>query len=160
MFGWLRRRNKLGVKGWIIARKKPADEELYQKVFELPVDNTIVNVALADIANHLINGTTGGYTHGAIGTGSTAPAVNQTALVSQILTRKSSTLSRISTSVTNDTAKYVSNFTADASYAVTEYGTFDTSSGGIMLNRVTFSAINLTNGDALEFTYKCQVQRA
>ena len=150
---------KVNVRGWIQVRKKEKDKKTFKKLWEREVPNKIVNVCLADIANYLIGASVNGYKYGAIGTDSTAAANADAALGSQILTRKLATGTRITTSVTNDTGQFVSNFTADATYAVVEYATFETASAGLMLNRVTFGSISLTSGDALEFTYKAQVSR-
>ena len=149
------------IKGVVEARIKRVSEgsDEWEHLWAKPVPNMVVNAGLAWIAYLLMSATPTHFTHGAIGTGTDAPAGN-TALQTQILTRDAATLSRITTSVANDTAQFISAFTSDGVYAVTEYGTFSAASGGTMLNRLTFSAISLENLDELEFTYKCQVQRA
>jgi len=150
------------IKGVVQARIKRVSEgsDTWQLLWSKPVPNKVVNAGLAWIAYLLMSDTPTKFTHGAIGTGTTGPADGDTALQTQILTRIAATLSRITTSVADDTAQFVSLFTSDGVYAVTEYGTFTAASGGTMLNRLTFSAINLENLDELEFTYKCQCQRA
>ena len=153
-------KQKFGMKGWIKASLKKKNENQFKELWTKPVKNKVVNGALADLALYLIAGAAAGYKYGAIGTDSTAVANDDTALGSQILTRKGATGTRITTSVANDTAQFVSSFTADAAYSVVEYGTFETATGGEILSRVVFGAIALTSGDALAFTHKVQAQRA
>jgi len=38
--------------------------------------------------------------------------------------------------------------------AITEHGLFNIVTGGVLLDRHTFSAINVENGDSIEFTYR------
>ena len=38
--------------------------------------------------------------------------------------------------------------------AITEHGLFNVVTGGILMDRHTFSAINVVNGDSIEFTYE------
>lgn len=153
-------KHQFGMKGWLRASLKKKDENEFKELWTRLIKNKVVNGALADLALYLVAGAAVGYKYGAIGTHSTAAGNGDTALGSQILTRQGATGTRITTSVTNDTAQFVSNFTADAAYSVVEYGTFETASGGEMLSRIVFGAISLTSGDALTFTHKVQAQRA
>jgi len=41
--------------------------------------------------------------------------------------------------------------------AITEHGLFNASSAGTLLDRHTFSAINVENGDSIEYTYRLSV---
>ena len=50
--------------------------------------------------------------------------------------------------------KSVGTITYDGSYAVTEHGLFNQSSGGTLMDRSVFSAINVVNNDQIEFTYE------
>ena len=43
------------------------------------------------------------------------------------------------------------------SKAITEHGLFNIVTGGVLLDRHTFSAINVENGDSVEFTYRLSV---
>lgn len=148
------------IKGTLECRlkRKGSDEKVL--LWKMPIPNKVVDAGIAWIAYLLMSSTPTHLTHGAIGSGTTPPADGDTALQTQLGARIAAALSRITTTITNDTAKYICTFTATASWAVTEYGTFTASTGGTMLNRVTFSVINLENEDQLEFTYKAQVQRA
>ena len=50
--------------------------------------------------------------------------------------------------------KTVAIHTYGATYAITEHGVFDASSGGTLMDRSVFSAINVISGDKIEFTYE------
>ena len=117
--------------------------------------NLITNAGKAQVAG-LINGVVTDYfDYIAIGTGTTAPSASDTALEGEVA-RGSADRSRVTTSVTNDTAQFVYTFTFDSSYAITESGVFDADSGGNMLCRQTFSEINVASGDSLQITWKVQ----
>jgi hypothetical protein len=99
------------------------------------------------------------YTKGAIGTGTNAAAVTDTALQTQV-DIQTGAFSRITTTVTNDTVKLVSTHTAPAGgWAITEYAA-KVSDASEIYNRVVFAAINLAEGNQLEFTYESQMKRA
>ena len=134
--------------------------EVYDKSGRLKdrrvIKNLITNVGKAQVAG-LINGVvTTPFKYIAIGTGTTAPSATDTALVSEVA-RTQATVGRTTTSVTNDTATLDATFTFTASYAITEAGIFDASTGGNMLSRVTFAAINVASGDSLKISWKIQV---
>ena len=123
--------------------------------------NLIVSAGKAEVAGLINEQTSGGFTYLAIGTGTTSPAAGDTTLEAEITTgggaRAAATCSRITTTVTNDTAQMVHQWTFSATFAVTESGVFDAASSGVLLARQTFSAINVVSGDKLEVTWKVQV---
>lgn len=148
----------LHTKGWLTAKVKKFGQDEFEELWTIPVKNTIVNNGLAQVALLWGDGTAVAFTLGRIGEGTTAPTNTDSALESQVDSQTGS-FSRETTAVTNDTAKLISVHTAPAGgWAITEYGAFN--SGAVMYNRVTFSAINLSESDQLEFTYKTQVTRA
>lgn len=121
-------------------------------------DNLITTVGKAGIAG-LANGVvTDFFDYIAIGTGATAAAAGDTTLQTEITTnggqRALATLSRVTTTTTNDTAQFVVTFTFTGSFAVTEAGVLSASSSGTLLNRQVFSARNVDSGDTLTITYK------
>lgn len=123
--------------------------------------NLIVSAGKAGMASRLNgDGAEAVFTHIAIGTGTTGEAVTQTALASEITTgggqRAVASVSRITTTVTNDTARWIITFNFTASFAVTESGIFNAASAGTMLARRVFAAYNVTSGDALQFTWRVQ----
>ncbi len=104
------------------------------------------------------SGFTAHYDYIATGTGTTAANVADTTLETELaasgLTRAQGTASRITTTVTNDTAQVTKTFTVTGTVAVTEAGLLNASSSGVLLARQVFSAINVVNGDSLAITWK------
>jgi len=148
-----------GLIGRLQVRLKRAGSQEWEQVWKCPIKNKIVNAGLAQVAYRIINDSGARFMCGAIGVGTTTATDTDTALESQILTRVNSTRTTDTTAATGDTSKWVTSFTSDTtSYAVTEYGTFETATAASMLNRVTFAAITLNIDDILEFTYTCQIQ--
>lgn len=150
---------RLRLKGILTLEVRDAEGRLKQRRV---VRNVVTNVGKAQVAG-LINGVvTTPFTYVAIGTGTTPPAATDTALVTEIK-RKAGTASRETTSVTNDTAVVEATFTSadglSGTSAVTEAGLFDASTGGNMLSRQTFSALNINwdAGDSLTIRWKIQV---
>lgn len=89
--------------------------------------------------------------HLAVGTGTTAPAAGQTALVEEIGTRVAVTHSNPSGAVW----RMVGTFgPGNATGAITEAGVFNASSNGTMLARQTFAVINKGGNDSLEITWE------
>lgn len=142
-------RNVVGYHGWLEIRD-PLTGKLLQKV-----DNLIVNGGLAQAAYLLVQGSAEPLSLGCIGEGTEAADETDSALGDQV-DSVSATASRVTTSVANDTAQFVSLHTAGVGgWAVTEYGI--KTAGGVLFNRVVFSVITLAQGNQLEFTYKVQV---
>jgi hypothetical protein len=142
-----------------IALKRKGEDE-FQVIEHLK--NLIVRVGKASIAAR-INGASAvnAYSYLALGTGTGATAAANTALGTEItlsgLARASAAVSRVSTTVSNDTAQIVHTWTATGTFAITEEGVFNASSNGTMLARRQFAAINVVNGDQLQVTHKITV---
>lgn len=100
--------------------------------------------------------------HG-IGTGGTAEAASQTALVTELTTEYNPNSTRATGSTTETSANIYStvgtNTLDSGTPAITEHGVFAQAAtgGGVMFDRSLFAAINLTgaNGDGLQTTYNC-----
>lgn len=92
--------------------------------------------------------------HG-MGTGNTAEAASDTALVTEVETRSSGTKS---IPVANK-IRSIATITASATRAIVEHGLFDstTVAGSTLWDRTVFSVINLSSGDSIQFTYDCTV---
>lgn len=125
----------------------------------LTINNTITNAGKADSVNLLGNVTgTAAFTYLAVGTGTTAAAATDTALQSETTTpslaRASATVSRVTTTTTNDTLQLVKQWTATTAVAVTECGAFNASSVGTLLGRQVFSVVNVADTDTIQVTYK------
>ena len=125
------------------------------------VSNLVTNAGKAAAAGLLTGDITDYFDYIAVGTGTTAAALTDTTLETETaasgLSRAASTNSRTTTDVTNDTAQFVKAFSVSGTVAVTESGVFSASSGGTLLARQTFSAINVVSGDTLTITWKIDV---
>ncbi|MEM3859718.1 MAG: hypothetical protein QW478_10000 [Candidatus Micrarchaeaceae archaeon] len=91
----------------------------------------------------------------AVGTGTTTPAATDTALGNEVA-RVASTNSVVTTNVTNDTLEMVGSITFSASYAISEVGTFNstTAKSGTMYSHDLTGPYNVTSGTTLQFTFK------
>lgn len=127
------------------------------------VVDLIVNAGLAEVAALLLTDVSGtAFDYIAIGTGTTSPSASDTALEYETH-RVAATGSRVTTNVTNDTAQLVATFSGySGTEAVTEAGVFNAASGGTLLCRQTFSALNVDwdAGDSIEITEKIVCQGA
>ena len=125
----------------------------------LNIANLVTSAGKAGVASR-INGSGGeaAFTYIALGTGTNAAAAGDTTLQTESstngLSRANATASRVTTTVTNDTAQLVNTFSVTGSVAVTESGVLNASSVGTLLARQVFSAINVVNGDSLQITWK------
>ncbi|OJY47604.1 hypothetical protein [Pseudonocardia sp. 73-21] len=96
--------------------------------------------------------------HG-IGTGATAEATGDTALVTESTTALNPDSTRATGSLTEggtaNVFRTVGTNTVDASVACTEHGIFSQAAtgGGTLLDRSVFSVVNLASGDSLQSTY-------
>ena len=93
------------------------------------------------------------YKYHASGTGTTAEAVGNTALVAEVETRVVGT--QVEGSGTNiyqsvATVAYVS------AHAITEHGLLNASTLGILMDRTVFPAINALAGDSIQFSFTIQ----
>lgn len=87
--------------------------------------------------------------YGSWGSGSTAPAVTQTALVTE------NAEARVATTVSQpaaNTLRWLWEVTATGNRTVNEFGVFTATSAGTMLIRGTLSTLNIETGDRVEFT--------
>ena len=97
--------------------------------------------------------------HG-VGTGTTAEAANQTALITESTTALNPDSTRGTGTTTESAAnafQTVGTVTFDGSAAITEHGLFSQAAtgGGVIFDRSLFSAINVASGDSIQFTYTC-----
>ena len=116
--------------------------------------NMIVNVGYDFICDAMCkaSGRPGVMSYIGLGSGTTAAAATQTALVSE-LKRVASTYAHVAGTKTFTVS---ANFGAGvATGAITEAGVFNAATSGIMLDRVTFSVINKGAEDTLtaQFTF-------
>lgn len=119
-------------------------------------DNLVVNTGHAGYAGQIGGVTTTPFTALAYGTGTNAAGASDTALQTEVA-RGAATVTRVTTSTTNDTCQWVKTFTAGGTQAITEEGIFDNNtSGGNLLARQVFSAVNMVLNDTIQFTHKIQ----
>ena len=140
------------IKGHLTLRHFDKDGNLIEVI---DLDNTIVNVGLAEVAQ-LVGAGLGGTTFEYVqtGTGTTSPTASDTDLESATGSRVQATVTNETVTVSNDTVQFVSTHSYTSSLAITEAGIFNASTGGTMLARQTFSAINVNNGDSIQITWK------
>ena len=115
--------------------------------------NLIVNAGKAFLASAIINSSASPFTNMAIGTGTTAAAVGDTALGSE-LARSAFTSSSVASNVVSLSTTYAAG---TGTGALTEAGIFNAGSGGTMLSRVVFSAINKGSADSLTISWTITV---
>lgn len=111
-------------------------------------DNIIVDVGFDFIADAIGKAASRPGVMGfiALGTGTTAAAAGQTALVTE-LDRNAATYAH---TTGTKTFSFTANFPAgDATGAITEAGVFNAASAGIMLDRVVFPVVNKGADDSL-----------
>lgn len=115
-------------------------------------NNIVTTAGLAHLADHLANGSSAyAMSYLAIGTGTTAEAAGQTALVTEVGTRVAGSKSNPSGAIYRVDGTFGAGNPGTAA-AVTEAAIMSASSGGTMLNRKTFSAINKGTSDSLQVT--------
>lgn len=124
------------------------------------VDNSVVSAGKAQLALLAGDASATPFTYLAVGTSSTAVSAGQTALQGEItdsgLARAAATVSRTTTSVTNDTLTLAYTWTASGTKAVEEIGSFNASSSGTMLSRALTTTKSLVSGEQLVATYNLQ----
>ncbi len=96
------------------------------------------------------------------GTGTTAEATSDTALVTESTTALNPDSTRATGTATQPSANILTStatVTFDAGAAITEHGIFSQAAtgGGTLLDRSVFSAINVVSGDSIQFAYSLTV---
>ncbi len=123
------------------------------------VKNIVTNAGKAQVALLIGDASATPFTYLALGTSSAAVGASQTTLTTEItdsgLQRAAGTVSRTTTTVTNDTYTLTKTFTATGSKTVEEVGVFNASSSGTMLSRALTGTKSLSNGEQLTVTYAC-----
>lgn len=124
----------------------------------IDVHNKMTNASLAAISGLIGNtGSQTAFTYLAVGTSTTAVSAAHTALQAEIvdsgLARAAATVSRTTTTQTNDTLSLVKSFTASGSKTIEEVGIFNASSAGVMLARALTSSVAVISGNVVTVTY-------
>ena len=122
------------------------------------VENLVTNAGFAQLALLAGDASATPFTYIAVGTSSTAPSVTDTNLTAEItdsgLARAAGTVSRVTTTVTNDTYQVTYQWTASGSKTIEEVGGFNASSGGTMLCHALTTSKAVSNGETLTGTYR------
>lgn len=122
------------------------------------INNIITNAGKAQIALLAGDASAVPFTYLAVGTSNTAVAATDTTLTAEITTlglgRALGTVSRVTTTVTNDTLQVVYTWTASGTITVEEVGLFNASSAGTMLGHALTTTKSLVNTDTLVATYQ------
>lgn len=124
---------------------------------EFDVDNLITNAGFAQLALLAGDATAIPFTYLAVGTSSTAVLASQTALGGEItdtgLARAVGTVSRVTTTVANDTLRITYVWTASGTKTIEEVGVFNASSAGTMLSRALTTSKLIVNSETMTVTY-------
>lgn len=125
---------------------------------EANMSNLVTNVGFASFAKRFGGiGSVAAFTYIAIGTGTTAANVTDTALETEITTnggeRENVTPTSTTTTVTDDTIVLSNTFTFTGSFALAEVGILNAASGGDLASRYVYSVINVTSGMQVAYTY-------
>lgn len=122
------------------------------------INNGTTNAGMAQLALLAGDATATPFTYLAVGTSSTAFSASQTTLVAEITTggleRASATVSRVTTTQTNDTLQLVKTWTSSATHSVEEIGYFNASSAGTMGGRALTTTKAVASGETLTGTYQ------
>jgi hypothetical protein len=113
-----------------------------------------VNYMASDFASGGVTPTISGMKFHDSGTGVTAAAIGDTAL------QTGTGNARVSGTASNPSANIyqsVATLPYTATAAITEWGLFSASTTGTMWDHRVFSAINVVNGDSIQFTYKLTI---
>ena len=125
----------------IISRANGDTETIYK-------DNLIVNVGFDFIADAIGKSASRPSVMGyiALGTGTTAAAATQSALVTEIDRNAATYAHTTGTKTFTFTADFLAG---DATGAITEAGVFNAATAGIMFDRVVFPVVNKGSDDSL-----------
>lgn len=97
-------------------------------------------------------------TYLALGTGSTGEVPANTTLEAEItdtgLARAAATVTRVTTTVANDTLQLLYEWTATGVKLLREIGAFNAGAAGTMLGRKTYALITTADTDHVKMTYK------
>jgi len=125
------------------------------------VKNLVTTVGFAQLALLAGDATAVPFTYIAVGTSNTAVAVGDTTLTAEItdtgLGRAAGTVSRVTTTGTNDTFQITKTWTATGSKTIEEVGVFNAASTGTMLSHALTTSKAVANGETLTGTYKLKM---
>lgn len=125
---------------------------------EIWINNIITNAGKALIASLAGDAAAVPFTYLAVGTSTTAVAATDTTLTAESTTlgmgRAAATISRVTTTATNDTLQAVHTWTASGSITIEEVGLFNDPTAGTMLGHALTTSKILVTSDTLTVTYQ------
>lgn len=122
------------------------------------VSTKLVTDAFIELLVDQLQASTGeiaGFSYHGSGISSTAESAAHTALQSEVAVARVNGTQGEGLSANIYSAMGVQYY--DASYAITEHGLFNAASGGTLMDRSVFAAINVGDGDGIEFTYELTI---
>tara|TARA_R110000822_G_scaffold68587_1_gene166871 strand:- start:5588 stop:6139 length:552 start_codon:yes stop_codon:yes gene_type:complete len=117
----------------------------------------VVTTAFVNLVVDQLQSSTGeiaNFTWHGMGTGSTAEAIGNTALVTAVESRVSGTQGE---GASVNIYRTVATITATSARAIVEHGLFNAATVGTLMDRSVFTVINLSTNDAIQFTYELTV---
>jgi len=121
------------------------------------VKNLVTTAGFAQLALLAGDATAVPFTYLAVGTSSTAVDISDTTLNAETTTngleRVAGTVSRVTTTGTNDTYKITTTWTASGTVAVEEVGVFNDASAGTMLSHALTGTKEVNSGETLTGEY-------
>ena len=121
------------------------------------VENVVTNAGKAQLALLAGDASAVPFTYLAVGTSATAVAATDTTLTAEVTTngleRAAGTVSRITTTATNDTFQITKTWTATGSVSVEEVGVFNAASAGTILSNLLKGTKAVTTGETLTGQY-------
>ena len=121
------------------------------------VKNLVTTAGFAQLALLAGDATAVPFTYIAVGTSATAVDISDTTLNAETTTngleRVAGTVSRVTTTGTNDTYKITTTWEATGSVSVEEVGVFNDASAGTMLSHALTGTKEVTNGETLQGVY-------
>jgi hypothetical protein len=117
------------------------------------LDNLIVQVGKNYLAGGVLGALASPFTNMAIGTGTTAAALGDTALTTEVV-RQAFSSSSTALNVATMSATYAPGV---GTAALAEAGILNAGTGGILLSHVVFSAVNKGAADTLTITWTITV---
>jgi hypothetical protein len=143
-------RSAFGVRGFSESMLMKRDGSIELRQIENGISDAGFSFIAHSIGNRAAAGATAAMGWIAVGTGTTAFAAAQTALVTELNRQAATFAHTVGTKVFTFSASYAAG---TATGAITEAGVFNASSAGTMLDRVTFSVINKGSDDSLTQTF-------
>ena len=115
----------------------------------------VTGAFVTDIVANMVTDTTafGDYKYHDCGTGSTAEANTQTALVTPFGGARVAGTQVAGGTATAPTYTSVATISFTSTLAIVEHAIFNASTVGTMLDRSLFAAINVVSGDSIQFSY-------